>query len=153
MFEEPKPTLIIDSREQLPYGFNRFHDQFKEIRRGKLLCGDYSIHCFETKICVERKSLPDLVNTVIHGRDRFKRELAKMHNYDYAAIVIEASLKDVSSPYGFSQANPKSVVGSLQSFGLVYGVHVIFANDRVHAEAWIADTLLKFYRYHRENQP
>lgn len=142
-----KPILIVDSREQKPYEFVRFSDQFEEVRRGKLLAADYSIATFETKVGIERKSLSDLVSTIIHGRDRFKTELAKLSQYEFAAVVIEASLKQVSSPYSFSGANPSSVVGSIQSFSMVYGVHFVYADDRVHAEGMVAGLLLKFWRY------
>lgn len=142
-----KPVLIIDTREQLPYQFKAFEDQFEHTIRGTLKAGDYSLEGYQGRIAVERKSLGDLVNTIVHGRERFKRELTKLSAMDYAAIVVEASLKEVSSPYSFSQAKPQSVVGSLQSFSLLYGVHIVFANDRHNAESWIANTLLKFYRY------
>lgn len=150
---EAKPKLLVDSREQLPYEFKRFGDQFAAIERRKLLAGDYSIHGFETKVAVERKSLPDLVQTIIRDRQRFKAELAKLMQYDFAAVVIEASLKQVSSPYAFSQANPLSVVGSIQSFSMVYGVHFIFADDRVNAEAQVAGLLLKFWKYNHPETP
>lgn len=147
-----KPVLIIDTREKLPYKFERFNDQFEHIITGTLKSGDYSIEGFKDKVAIERKSLGDLVNTVIHGRKRFVNELIRLSTYDYAAIVVEASLKEVASPYSFSQANPSSVVGSLQSFSLLYGVHVIFAGDRVQAEAWIAGTLLKIWKYAQQRE-
>lgn len=148
-----KPVLLIDSREQLPYSFSRFSDQFSEIRKHRLLCGDYSILGWETKIAMERKSLSDLVSTIIHNRDRFKAELYKLAQYEHAAIVIEASLAQVSSPYSFSEANPKSVVGSLQAFSLLYNVHVVFADNRVLAEAWIANALIKYHAYSNPELP
>lgn len=148
-----KPTLIIDTREQTPYSMARFTDQFKEIKRATLKTGDYSIEGYTDKVCIERKSLTDLVNTVIHNRARFIRELGRMQTFGYAAIVVEASMAEVSRPYSFSQANPRSVMGSLQSFSLIYGVQIVFADDRVHAERWVADTLIKAYRLFQEETP
>jgi ERCC4-type nuclease len=128
----------------------RFKDQFKAIERRTLKTGDYSIEGYTEKVTIERKSLSDLVSTVIHNRGRFIRELSRMQTYGYAAIVIEASLTDVGRPYPFSQANPRAVLGSLQSFALIYGVHIVFADDRVHAEQWVADTLFKAYKLFEE---
>ncbi len=142
-----KPILLIDTREQHPYEFTRFGDQFESIQQRKLLCGDYSILGYETKIAFERKSLSDLVSTVIHNRERFVKELKKMAEYEHAAIVIEATALQVASPYSFSEANPKSVIGSLQSFTLYYGVHVVFACNRVQAESHIAGMLTKYFIY------
>jgi ERCC4-type nuclease len=153
MLVETKPTLLYDTREQLPYEFTRFSDQFAAIEKRKLLCGDYSILGWETQICFERKSIQDLVSTVIHGKERFGKELAKLREYEHAAIVIEASYQQVASPYTFSDANPKSVIGLLQSHQLRYGVHVIFAGTRVHAEAHIAGMLLKWFIYNSKTVP
>lgn len=154
MLLETKPVLLIDSREQRPYDFKRYSDRFNgPARKQALLAGDYSLAGHETAIAMERKSLQDLVNTIVHNRDRFKVELAKLSQYQHAAIVIEASMFEVSRPYSFSKANPASVLGSLRSFQLTYGVQVIFANDRVRAEDWIAETLLMYHKYTSQNQP
>lgn len=153
MLHETKPRLLVDSREQRPYEFARFADRFSGIERRKLLAGDYSVAGLETKVAIERKSLPDLVQTVIHGRQRFKAELAKLHEYDYAAVVVEASMRAIASPYSFSKANPQSVVGSIQSFSMVYGVHFVLCDDRVHAEEMVVGLLTKFWQYNSPDVP
>lgn len=145
-----KPTLIIDTREQQPYEFSRFYDQFNSIERRTLKTGDYSLDGYTSRIAIERKSLSDCVNTLIHSWDRFKKELERMTTFEHAAIVIEANLKQVGTPYAFSAANPNSVIGRLQSIGLLYGVHVIYADNRIDAESYVANLLLKFHRYSAE---
>lgn len=147
MASAPKPILLIDTREQKPYTFDRYKDQFARVESRKLLAGDYSLLTYETKLAVERKSLEDLVNTVIHGRERFREELRKLTFYDHASLVIEATAAQVNSPYSFSKANPASVIGSLQAFSVLYGVHVHFAGNRENAENWVAGLLLKFHKY------
>lgn len=127
-----KPVLLIDTREQYPLDFKRHSDRFQHIITQTLKEGDYSVYVpgDSRKIAFERKSLGDLVGTLIGGRERFKRECERLLAYDYAALLIEASFREVSSPYGFSRVNPASILGSLQSISLQFGIDVIFAGDR-----------------------
>lgn len=141
-----KPRLVIDTREQLPYSFARFSTQFEgEPVRKALSSGDYSLLTKETNIVIERKSLQDLVNTVIHNRERFKRELARMTQADFFAIVVEATMAEVCNPYSFSQANPNSVIGSIESWSVTYGANFVFAGTRDLAEARVAGLLTKYW--------
>ena len=55
-------TVVIDSREQEPYGFNPH--LVRPVRRA-LPAGDYSVEGHETTLAVERKTLDDFVGTVI----------------------------------------------------------------------------------------
>ena len=127
-----KPVLFVDTREQTPLDFSAHKDNFQHIVRATLKEGDYSVYVpgDVRKIAFERKSLPDLVGTVIKGRDRFRRELERLKEYNYAAILIEATYAQTSSPYTFSKVSPNSIIGSLQSFQLEFGVDVIFAGTR-----------------------
>lgn len=47
-------TVIIDTREQLPYDLSPMR-----MEPGTLSEGDYSVKSFEDVISIERKSLPD----------------------------------------------------------------------------------------------
>ena len=135
MLDFKKPTLLIDTREQQPLDFERYSSRFEHILRASLKEGDYSVFMpgDRRKIAFERKSLGDLVGTIIRGRDRFKRELERLKPYDYSAIIIEASHREVASPYSFSRVHPSSILGSLQSMQLQYGIDMIFAEiGRAH---------------------
>lgn len=68
-------TVVIDTREQEPYGFNP--DMVRPVRRA-LPAGDYSIDGLEETIAVERKTLDDFVGTVMRARGRFYRELRRL---------------------------------------------------------------------------
>ena len=46
-------------------------------------------------MAVERKSLEDVVSTVIRSRKRFTRALRRLSEYDAACVVVEADLQDV----------------------------------------------------------
>ena len=69
----PKPVVVVDTRERegFAYDFARFAQWFAGVERAKLPAGDYSIKGMEGRLAIERKSLADLVNSVIGGRTRF----------------------------------------------------------------------------------
>jgi len=98
---------------------------------GTLPTGDYAIQGLEKFLCVERKSLPDLVACCCSKqRDRFEAELMRMKAYRYKYLLVEATLNDIYTGDYRSQANPESVVGSLLSFSQKFDVHPILAGDR-----------------------
>jgi len=49
----------------------------------------------DTRVAVERKSVPDFISTVIRIRKRFHTELRKLAGYDFVCVVVERSLRDV----------------------------------------------------------
>ncbi|MGA2991606.1 MAG: hypothetical protein ABSD88_14110 [Candidatus Korobacteraceae bacterium] len=51
----PRPTLLVDTREQNPFDFSRFEGWFFGIERKALKLGDYSISGLEDSCVVERK--------------------------------------------------------------------------------------------------
>lgn len=51
-------SLVVDSREQQPYGFERFP---VELVRARLSTVDYSLCGLESRAAVERKVLDDLL--------------------------------------------------------------------------------------------
>ena len=147
MINFSKPVLLIDTREQTPLDFSTHADRFQHIIRSTLKEGDYSVYVpgDNRKIAFERKSLGDLVGTLIKGRDRFKRELDRLRPYDYVCLLIEATYQEVSSPYSFSRVNPSSVLGTLQSIQLQYGIDVVFAGSRRHSVEIAMSKIGAFY--------
>ena len=116
-------TIITDSRERTPY-------KFKNSITRKLNTGDYSIEGFEYQVCVERKTKIDAYGTFGKGRARFIKELQRMSEFEYSAIVIESSLSDFLIPPPFSMLNPKSAIQSLIAWSIRYNVHIFFADNR-----------------------
>ena len=115
--------IITDSREKYPYPFEG------SITK-KLNTGDYSIEGYEYQVCVERKTKTDAYGTIGNGRSRFIKELQRMSELEYSAIIIESSLTSFLIPPPFSKLNPKSAIMSLVSWSIKYGVHVYFADNR-----------------------
>ena len=138
---KPQPVIVIDSREQTPYGF----PGLKTIRFA-LPAGDYSLIGFENKIAVERKTLDDYVHTIIHDRDRWKREMEKLSNYETACVVVEADLFDIRRKRFQSGAHPNSILGSTTAEFVDRRIPVFFASDRQCAEWMTASILGRFWK-------
>jgi ERCC4-type nuclease len=141
----PEPVILIDSREQRPYRLPN-----AEVRG--LPTGDYSIApaagMEQLPVLIERKSKEDLFSSLGRNRDRFEREVRRMAEYDYAAIVIEASLEDLLEPPPFSCMSPRVVIRTLLSWSVRYGLHVLFVGSRRCGQALTHRLLLKYWQHH-----
>jgi len=123
--ESKTPLIFItDTREQKEYSF-----PIPALRR-KLNAGDYSVQGLEERVAVERKSLPDFVRTVIRDRDRFHEELRKLAQYEFACVVVEATLQDVLEGKYPGYAHPNAVLGAAVSISVDWGIPVFFCGDR-----------------------
>lgn len=136
-------TIIIDTREQLPFDFQT------TTERKTLKTGDYSIKGLEDKICVERKSQIDLFGSVGNGRKRLEAEFQRMSEFDYAALVIESSLINIfANPPNRSRMQPKAVFRTLISWSIKYNVCVWPMWNRKAAERVTYLILKKYYDNH-----
>jgi DNA excision repair protein ERCC-4 len=141
-------TFLIDSREQLPFRFGppRRKDFASAITRTITLReGDYAVAIDDGEplsIRLERKSLSDLFGVIGYGRERFERELERLAQYQYRAIVIEGTLLDVLRGAEYSRVHPASAIGSLCAWSIRFGVHVWYGHDHVNATK-IAQRLLE----------
>jgi len=155
-------TVAVDTREQLPFSFQDIRIDRKKAfvltQKHLLKTGDYSIVGYTDRICVERKSLEDLYQTLGNGRERFIRELERMQEMEYSAVVVEASLGQVKdptkdNPLWFSQMNPDSVLGSIIKFaGQFYKTQWKFAGNRANAEKVTFKLLLQYYHAVKDNK-
>jgi DNA excision repair protein ERCC-4 len=135
-----------DTREQTPYTFEGIGwDKTDgggpgktltiETVRGTLASGDYSLAGYERRVAVERKSLADWYGTLGKGRDRFERELERLRSYDFAAVVIEASLAEMATaPPPHTELNPKTVYRTFVAWSVRYPVKFVPCDGRRLAE-------------------
>lgn len=137
-------ALVVDTREQAPYGFERFPGV--EIVRVGLPTGDYSLAGYESRAAIERKSLDDLIGCLTVGRDRFERELARARSLECFAVVVEASMEDVSRHRYTSRMDPHAALQSILAFQVRYGVPFMWAGSRRGGEYVTFWTLQKFAR-------
>ena len=109
----PKPVILVDTREQNPFSFERFGGWFSGIVKRPLEIGDYTIAGLEDTCVVERKDLNDLVHSFHVERSVFVARLRRMSAYPDRLLVITAALSQVKSRYEHSPANPNQMTQSL----------------------------------------
>lgn len=135
--------IVIDTREQEPYGF-----ACPTVRQ-KLDAGDYSVAGHEDAVAVERKTLADFTSTVIHESDRFAAELERLVGHSAACVVVEADLDAVLRGREGRQlrgASPASVLGAAVHITVTYGIPVFWCGTRQAACAFTEQYLRAFVR-------
>ncbi|HKZ53741.1 MAG TPA: ERCC4 domain-containing protein [Candidatus Acidoferrales bacterium] len=144
----PRPTAIVDTREQNPFSFARFRGWFAGVARRPLRLGDYSVAGMEEICTVERKDLPDLVHSFTAERSVFVERLREMTNCPHRLLVITAALSQVKSPYSHSKANPNRITQSL--IAALAGLQVPFLCVETHelGEEVVASYLYQVFLYH-----
>lgn len=135
-----KITISIDSREQLPYSFKT------ESETATLTTGDYSLKGASHLIAIERKTTNDLIACLTTGRERFEKELHRGRALDYFALLIEASLSDLSNGRYQSKMLPKAAVQSLMAFSIRYNLPIFFVENRKFGARVTESLLLKYAR-------
>ena len=139
-------TIIVDTREQSPYSFQGVSPIPDTIVRG-LSTGDYSLDGYEDRVTVERKSLSDLYGSVGTGRDRFEREMGRMAQLEFSAVVVEAEWSTIIlSPPSRSRLKPVSVLATIIAWMQRYDVHWLTCPNRVFAEKLTHRILDRWYR-------
>jgi ERCC4-type nuclease len=116
---KPTPTIIVDTREQTPWTFQRL-----PTVRGTLQFGDYSLTGLTELVTVERKSEDDLLACCGTERERFKRELRALRGFPFRLLVIETTAAKIAAAKWRSQLGPNHVWGALASWSVAYGLPV-----------------------------
>ena len=131
-------TIITDTREQTAWHFT-CHNLVRT-----LAIGDYATQGFENEVCVERKSLNDLVHSVIHDYIRFSKALRRMAGMNVAAIVCESSFDALANKCYESEALPSSVAGKLAAILIDFGIPTLFLDTRELCAVWV-EQLFQLY--------
>ena len=158
--------IVIDNREKAPYSFTELPPKKKYSKSRKnatttlhvptetryLPTGDYSIDGLETRFALERKSLEDLYSTIGQHRERFENELERLNNLDFAAVIIEATQREIWAPSRHrpdwrSRLDPRSVEGSIVAWSIRYPrVHWWAVGGRREGEVRAFEACEKFWR-------
>lgn len=137
------PTIICDTREQIPYLFDGY-----DWRRAMLKTGDYSLEGFEDMLAVERKNKLDAWGCLTDGRKRFERCLERLSLLDRAAIVIEASMQEFCEPPpNVYRVNAATAMGSYISWSTKYRIPVFWCENRQWAERVTLRVLAAYYKH------
>lgn len=145
-----KLTIIEDTREQTPLDFTRYRG-VESVRSG-LKTGDYSVQGYEDKICFERKSVADLVQTLIEGHSRFLKEIERMKSFKRAYILIEHTAGTVyryCERHGW-ESRFDTIIQSLLAYACHAGVRIRFCKDRQDMTAYIVKKSKEFLEEENE---
>jgi ERCC4-type nuclease len=142
----PHPTILIDTREQLPLRFGAT----TRTERVLLPCGDYSLRGLSAEVAIERKSLADLTACCGKERARFIEQVERMRSYRFRALVVEARLCEVQIGAYQSRILPQSVEGTLVKVAHDYGVPVWMAEDAGGAAQLVERMLLREWKKARK---
>lgn len=143
--------IITDTREQTPYTFTSITPR-PDVIKATLRTGDYSLSGFEDQITIERKSLSDTFGTFGRGRRRFVKELERMAEYDFAAVVIEADWSTIlRNPPTRSKLSPTSVYASVIAWMQRHDVHFIMCPNRAFAEKTTYRLLERYWKDHKDH--
>ena len=148
-------TIIIDTREQIPWEFG-FHNTAKK----KLDTGDYSIEGFENILAIERKKSVSEIATNL-SESRFKDVLERLSKIKHPYMVFEFSLDEVYS-FPVGSDIPKKLWDKLKISGnyiikrlieiqLEYNIQIVFCGDASNAERFSSSIMKRIYeRYHKK---
>lgn len=144
----PRPTLLVDTREQNPFNFSRFEGWFAGIEKKALRLGDYSVAGLEDTCVVERKDLSDLVHSCTVERNAFIKRLRLMAGYPHRLLVVTSTLSQVKSPYSHTSVDPNRTTQFLVA--ALAGLQVPFICSETHAlgEELVGSYLYQVHLYH-----
>ena len=149
----PKPVVLVDSREREPFPLHANHPNWiAGERRVALKTGDYTVEGMESLLCLERKSLPDLVACTVTYRRRFLAVCGRLARFQWKAILVEATLEDVKGGFDvfdiLSEVHPNAVCGMLDAIEAKFGIPVIYTSSaRDLATERAASWLSKHFTY------
>jgi DNA excision repair protein ERCC-4 len=146
-------TIIVDTREQMPWEFG-----FHTTSRRKLDTGDYSIEGFENILAVERKKSVSAIATNL-TESRFPDVLKRLSEIKHNFILCEFTLEEV---YKFPEGSDipqskrdklrisgKYIVKRLIEIQMDYNIPIIFCEDHDLAERYAVSIMKRIYeRYH-----
>jgi hypothetical protein len=122
--------IIVDTRERYAY---RFTGQAVSVVSRALPCGDYGVVAGGRLVAaVERKSLADLVSSVVNGKLRYA--LGDLAALPRAAVVVEDRY---SALFKQRHARPAVVADALAEYQVRWPtVPIVFCETRPLAEEW-----------------
>jgi len=129
--EELKLTIFVDPRETRA-GIARFLEKAGvDLKLQNLDIGDYIV---SDKVCIERKTVTDFLDSLINKRRNLFEQINRMKNeYEKPLLVIEGD-----SIYGQRNVHPNVVRAVMASIALDYSVPIIQTRD-------VADTASLLY--------
>ncbi len=122
--------IVVDAHERYAYRFTG--QKVRTVSRG-LACGDYAVALDGALVAaVERKSLADLVSSLVNGRLRFA--LGELAALPRAAVVVEDRYSRV---FSLERVRPARVADGLAELQVRWPtIPIVFCETRKLAEEW-----------------
>lgn len=144
--------IIVDTREQHPWNFDRM-----EKSVSKLDTGDYSLRGMEDIFCIERKgNISEFANNITEKR--FKDVVDRLSKVKHAFLLLEFNLEDVLIyPVGSTvpkrmwnklRISPKFILKHINELQILYNVKVLFCGNASNAEQMALSLMRKIYQYY-----
>jgi len=149
----PKPIVFVDTREREPLPLLENHPNWiGGERRIALKTGDYTVEGMENLLCLERKSLADLVACTVTYRRRFLVVCGRLARFQWKAILVEATLEDIKGGFDVfdipSEVHPNAVCGLLDAIEAKFAIPVIYTSTAQNlATERAASWLSKHFTY------
>lgn len=152
-------TVLIDTREKRPYSFRGITTNIRgqqvsvctQTQKVYLETGDYSLAGHENGIIVERKSVPDIVQTVAQHRDRFVRELDRLSEIEHSFILVEGEWAEVQLWCSRnSMLSPRALDSSILTWSMRYRPQWLFRPSRATAQKTCYKLIDLYWRKFRE---
>lgn len=103
------PVLVVDTREKRPLWFTHLPSI-----PGTLRTGDYSARGMEAFLTVERKSIPDFLNSISgRERERFFAELERMTPYRTRYLLIIGTGRELAAELAMRKLTREQVAGTI----------------------------------------
>lgn len=147
-------TIIIDTREQIPWEFG-YHNTAKQ----KLDTGDYSMVGFENILAIERKkSVSELATNL--SESRFKDVLDRLSKIKHPYMVFEFDMDEVYTfPVGSDipkklwdklRISGNYIVKRLIEIQLQYNIQIVFCGDANNAERFTVSLMKRIYEQYNK---
>lgn len=156
MYKQDEFTIVVDTREQMPWEFG-YHTTSKK----KLDTGDYSIEGMESLFTIERKMSVSEIATNI-TENRFKDVLNRLSKIPHAYMIMEFDIEDI---YTFPVGSdiPKRLWDKLRVKGhyimkvlleasINHNIHILFCGDSANAERTASSLMKRIYEKYGKKQ-
>ena len=141
--------IIVDTREQHPWEFNKM-----EKTVAKLDTGDYSLEGLQEFFCIERKcNVSEFANNITEKR--FKDVVERLSKVQHAFLLFEFNLEDILRyPVGSTvpkrmwsklRISPKFILKHINELQLLHNVKILFCGDAANAEKMALALMRKMY--------
>ena len=154
IMKNKKMTILVDTRESVPYLFKKYPDVF--VMRDALSCGDFSVFPYNSDdFFIERKTLQDATSSFTAGRERFEAEWKRAKPGASKTLLIEGDFLSIIMGDYRSNFNPTSFLGSIFSWSIKYKFNIVFVKNATEGQIcvyWLCREFLHFMKKQKEGE-